>query len=164
VPGRTPQIVVSEGLVAELDPPRLQAVVAHEAAHLRLHHRLYLVAVAMVEHTVGALPVIRRSTMAIRGALEVWADEVALRSEQVTERTLQSALLTVADRNGQVDGREQAAVMTRVGRLAAPAPCLSASARGLTYLPAGGLLCGAAVLAVGWTLASQQMLNLGGYC
>ncbi len=164
VPGRSPQVVVSAGLVEELDSSRLQAVVAHEVAHLRLHHRLYLIVVAMVEHTVGALPLIRRSTTAVRNALEVWADEVALRSERVTERALQSALLTVADRSDGLDDDTHATVMTRVDRLVDPAPCLSATVRGLTYLPAGGLLCGAAVLAIGWTLASQQMLDLGGYC
>lgn len=164
VPGRTPQVVISDGLVDELDPSRLQAVVAHEVAHLRLHHRIYLVVVAMVEQTVGALPLIRRSTLAIRRTLEVWADDVALRSERVTERALQSALLIVADRSDAIDDHTQATVMTRVERLVDPAPCLSATARGLSYLPAGGLLCSAAVLAIGWTLASQQMLNLGGYC
>jgi hypothetical protein len=164
VPGRAPQVIVSEGLVQELDPSRLQAVIAHEVAHLRLHHRIYLIIVAMVEHTVGALPVFRRSTMAIRNTLEVWADDVALKSGRVTERALQSALLTVADRSEAIDDQTQATVATRVGRLVDPAPCLSATVRGLTYLPAGGLLCGAAVLAIGWTLASQQMLDLGGYC
>jgi hypothetical protein len=164
VPGPRPQVVVSQGLVAELDPPRLRAVVAHEVAHLRLHHRIYLVAIAMVEHTVGALPVIRRSTAAIRATLEVWADEEALHSDRVTERSLRSALLTVAGHGDEQGDHSPAAVRTRVGRLADPVPCLSATARGLTYLPAGGLLLGAAVLAVSWTLASQQMLNLGGYC
>jgi Zn-dependent protease with chaperone function len=164
VPGRSPQVVVSEGLVDELDQSRLHAVVAHEVAHLRLHHRTYLIVVAMVEHTVGALPVIRRSTRAVRATLEVWADDVALLSERVTEGELASALVAVSGRNDAIDEHALATVNSRVGRLADPVPCLSAAARGLTYLPAGGLLCGAAVLAIGWTLASHQMLNLGGYC
>jgi hypothetical protein len=164
VPGRSPQVVVSEGLVEELDHARLQAVVAHEVAHLRLHHRAYLVVVTMVEHTVGVLPLIRRSTRAVRNALEVWADDVALGSERVTERELSSALVAVAGRDGTLDEQTWATVRSRVGRLADPVPCLSATARGLTYLPAGGLLCTAAVLTIGWTLASHQMLDLGGYC
>jgi hypothetical protein len=125
---------------------------------------MYLMLIAMVEHTVGTLPVIRRSTIAVRNSLELWADEVAMLSDRVTQRTLQSALLTVAERSGIDDRNAHATVMTRVERLAQPMPCLSATARGLTYLPAGSLLCAASVLAIGWVLASQQMLDLGGYC
>jgi Zn-dependent protease with chaperone function len=164
IPGHPAQVVVSKGLVDELDPERLEAVVAHEVAHLRLRHRLYLLVVAMIENTVGTLPIIRRSSLAVRSSLELWADDVAVRSERVTERTLQAALLAVAGRGDTVDQRAHEAVMTRVDRLVDPVPCLPATARGLTYLPAGGLLCTAAVLAVGWVLASQQMLDLGGYC
>lgn len=165
VPGPLPQVVVSQGLVDELDSPSLRAVVGHEVAHLHLRHRRFLVLVAVVERMLGILPLVRRSAMATRQSLEVWADDFAIRSACATEGSLHSALLTVASTDGQpADGSSLAAVTTRARRLINPSPCLSAVTRGLTYLPAGGLLFGAAVLAVGWTLSSHEMLNLGGYC
>lgn len=165
VPGSLPQVVVSQGLVDELDNTLLQAVVGHEVAHLHLRHRRFLVLVAVVERMLGMLPFVRRSAAATRQSLEVWADDFAIRSASATERSLHSALLTVAETDAQrADGPSLAAVTTRARRLINPMPCLSAVTRGLTYLPVGGLLCGAAVLAVGWTLSSHHMLNLGGYC
>jgi len=165
VPGDVPQVIVSEGLVGELDGVRLQAVVEHEVAHLRLQHHRYLAVVAIVERALGMVPLVRRSALAIRQSLEVWADDHAVASAKACEQTLHSALLTVATRTfSPTDQRSVADVMTRAQRLIHPAPCLSATVRGLTYLPAGGLLCGAAVFAIGWVLSSHQMLNLGGYC
>lgn len=164
VPGSVPQVVVSQGLVDELDSAPLQAVVGHEVAHLHLRHRRLLVLVAIVERTLGILPLVRRSAIAIRQSLEVWADDFAIRSACATEGSLHTALLTVARTDAQRADGPSHAVATRARRLIHPSPCISAVARGLTYLPAGGLLCGAAVLAVGWMLSSHHMLNLGGYC
>jgi Zn-dependent protease with chaperone function len=165
VPGDVPQIIVSEGLVSELDDARLQAVVEHEAAHLRLQHHRYLAVVAIVEKALRMAPFVRRSALAIRQSLEVWADDRAVATARASEQTLHSALLTVATSTfSPSDEYSVGHVMTRARRLIHPAPCLSATVRGLTYLPAGGLLCGAAVLAIGWVLSSHQMLSLGGYC
>jgi hypothetical protein len=165
VPGDVPQVIVSEGLVGELDGVRLLAVVEHEVAHLRLQHHRYLAVAAIVERALGILPLVRRSAMAVRQSLEVWADDDAVSSPRASERTLHAALLTVATKTSRPTEQHSIAdVMTRARRLIHPAPCLSATVRGLTYLPAGGLLCGAAVFAIGWALSSHQMLNLGGYC
>jgi Zn-dependent protease with chaperone function len=165
VPGPEPQVIVSRGLVDELGRDRLHAVIEHEVAHLALRHHRLLVAVAIVERALAFMPLMRRSATAVRQGVEVWADDSAVRSSRATERTLHSALVTVAMKDGRPDDRRSlAAVATRARRLLDPAPCLSAAVRGLSYLPVGGLLCGAAVLAVGWVLSSREMLDLGGYC
>lgn len=165
VPGPTPQVVVSQGLVDELDAPRLEAVVAHEVAHLRLRHRRFVMLVNVIDRTLGFIPPVGRSAAAICQSIEEWADDHAVRSAQTAEQSLHAALLTVAGATIRSNERSSlAALRTRALRLIDPMPCLSAAGRGLAYLPAGGLLCGAAVLAVGWTLSSHHMLNLGGYC
>lgn len=165
VPGRLPQIVVSQGLVDELDGPRLEAVVEHEVAHLRLRHHRLLSIVTVIERALGAVPLVRRSALVTRQSLEVWADDSASRSQRTDRSSLRSALLTVATGSAQRTARSSRDdVMARAHRLVDPPPRLSATVRGLAYVPLGGLVSTAAVCAVGWTLSSHQMLNLGGYC
>jgi Zn-dependent protease with chaperone function len=164
VPGLRPQVVISEGLMAELDATRLQAVIAHEVAHLSLRHRRFLVVVTIVERALGVLPFVRRSASAARESLEIWADDAAVRSTDATEQTLHSALVAVSTASDAVLHGERSSGPTRARRLSDPAPCFSAPARGLAYLPVGALMCGAATLLVGWVLSSHHMLALGRYC
>ena len=163
VPGPLPQVVVSEGMVQELEPERLDAVSGHEIAHHRLGHRRYLVAVAVVEQALGLLPFVRRSTEAVRESLEVWADDFAVESWNATREALHAALITVTSAH-RPNPDVAAALQTRTTRLTEVFRCSPIATRGLTYLPAGALACCAAVLIAGWTLSSQQMLALGGYC
>jgi hypothetical protein len=165
VPGPIPQVVISQGLMDELDPTRVDAVVGHELAHLRLGHRPLLVVVTVVERALGLVPLVRRSAHVVRQALETWADDVAIQHAHATEPALHAALVTVATAQRQPgDRRAYEAVTTRARRLLHPVPCLSATVRGLTYLPAGGLLFGGAALVIAWVVTSQQMVSLSGYC
>lgn len=163
VPGSPPQVVVSEGLVDELDPQRLDAVIGHELAHHRLGHRRYLVVVGIVERTMGFLPFVRRSTEMVRESLELWADDVAVESSRATREALHAALVAVAS-VGALRADVATAVQLRTRRLTEANRCSHVARRGLTYLPAGALACCAAALVAGWTLTSHQMMALGGYC
>jgi beta-lactamase regulating signal transducer with metallopeptidase domain len=96
VPGRPDRIVVSTGLRERLPRTEFDAVLRHEQAHLSLRHaRVLLFAVALMA-TVGRLPPVRRSIDALRGALEVWADEAAAGDDRSQRGTLRSALLRIA--------------------------------------------------------------------
>ncbi|MGH9242717.1 MAG: M56 family metallopeptidase, partial [Acidimicrobiales bacterium] len=77
VAGPGGQVVVSEGLVNALSPAQLDLVISHEAAHLANDHHRYLTLATAVEHAFAAFPPARRSTAALRVALERWADEEA---------------------------------------------------------------------------------------
>ena len=92
VPGRPGQVVVTTGLLAVLDPFERRAVLAHEFAHLRLHHDLYL-RVATV--SAAALPLLRPVRDRLRFAVECWADESAA-TEVGSRATVATALLKVA--------------------------------------------------------------------
>jgi Zn-dependent protease with chaperone function len=163
VPGSPPQIVVSEGMVDELDPQRLDAVIGHELAHQRLGHRRYLIVVGIVERTMGFLPFVRRSTEAARESLELWADDVAVESRPATREALRGALVAVAS-VGAPSVHVSTAVQLRTRRLTETVGCSHVARRGLTYLPAGALACCAAAFVAGWMLSSHQMMALGGYC
>jgi hypothetical protein len=160
-----PQVVVSKGLIDELDEERINAVIGHELAHLHLRHGRYLVGVSTVECALGFLPMVRRSAQVVRDAVETWADDAAIEGAHASDLALHSALHTVARANRHPDDLQAiGTVATRARRLMAPAPCLSATVRGLNYLPAGGLLSSAALLVVGWALTSQRLLGVGPSC
>lgn len=96
IPGQSPQIVLSDGLVALLDEQQVSAVVRHEMAHHRLDHRRFLVVAAVVEQLLGWAPPVRRSVTALRANVELWADEASTGSPR-RARELSSALQRIGD-------------------------------------------------------------------
>ena len=72
--GRQPQIVISDGLLAQLSVPELVSVVEHEAAHISLHHRFHLTLIGMIEPAAAWFLPVRRLVEAFRFALEHAAD------------------------------------------------------------------------------------------
>jgi Zn-dependent protease with chaperone function len=77
VEGRPPQIVISEGLRDRFDHELVGFVIDHERAHLRRRHRRYLLLAVTVEALFGMIPLVARSTLALRLAVERAADEEA---------------------------------------------------------------------------------------
>jgi hypothetical protein len=94
VPGRRPQIVVSEGLRQVCDEEELAAVLRHEASHLRHHHERPLRVAQQLEQVVGLLPGSRRTAVALRLAVERTADEDAIH-EPAHRAHVRNALLKV---------------------------------------------------------------------
>lgn len=92
LPGPSPQILVSDTLVATLQVPELDAVVRHEAAHLRHHHLRFLLLGTVVGSGLWFLPWTRRATRALNLALERWADEEATSGSTEGREHVRSAL------------------------------------------------------------------------
>lgn len=136
IPGARPLLVLSSGMLAELDDAQLAAVVAHERAHLRERHHLLLLPFVAWRAALPVLPAADRAHDAVRDLVEMRADDVALESLTGPEprRTLAVAIVAVAGGAGgvvpagalAVDG---GSVAVRVRRLLAPARPLSPSAR-----------------------------------
>lgn len=89
LPGRSPHIVASRGLLRALDASGRRAVLAHERAHLRHRHDLHL---AIVNICAAACPVAGGLPRAARLACERWADE---RAAAATDRNTVANALTV---------------------------------------------------------------------
>jgi Zn-dependent protease with chaperone function len=92
VPGRPGGVVIGDALLADLTTDGKDAVLAHERAHLRLHHHLYV-------HTAGicaaGLPLLRPLASRVRFMTERWADEVA--AEEIgSRRVLAETIAQVA--------------------------------------------------------------------
>lgn len=101
VPGRPGHVVVSVGMLRALDDDERRVLLAHERAHLRHRHHLYLRA---VDIAVSAVPVLRPLAARVRFATERWADEEA--ADVVGDRSLvaraiaQAALVSVSSGAG----------------------------------------------------------------
>jgi Zn-dependent protease with chaperone function len=147
IPGVRPLLVLSSGMVDELDAAQVEAVIAHERAHLAEHHHLLLLPFVAWQAALPVLPAAGRAHDAVRDLVEMRADDVALRSLSGPEprRTLAAAIVAVAaGAGGQLPDGALAvtggAVAVRVRRLLAPAAPLSGVARWAALAGAVALL------------------------
>ncbi|TQN42249.1 peptidase M48-like protein [Blastococcus colisei] len=147
IPGARPLLVLSSGMVAELDEDQLAAVVAHERAHLAERHHLLLLPFVAWEAALPVLPAAGRAHAAVRELVEMRADDVALASlsGSAPRRTLAQAIVAAAGGAGGAGVPNGAlavsggATAARVVRLLEPPSPLPAAAR-WTVLAAAGLL------------------------
>jgi Zn-dependent protease with chaperone function len=139
------RIVVSRSLLVALPTDERRAVLAHEEAHLRHRHHLYLHLTAL---SAAANPLLRPLVRAIAVGIERWADEEAagtVHSREVTARGLARAALA----RGRSPGLAAAetAVAQRVRALLEPASVHRLPA---ALMLAAGLVCWLAAAAVAW--------------
>jgi len=144
IPGARPLLVLSSGMVAELAPGELAAVVAHERAHLAERHHLLLLPFVAWREALPILPAADRAHDAVRDLVEMRADDVALRSlaGPAERRTLATAIVAAAE-GGAPRGAlaVSGGVLTaRVTRLLDPPEPLPRWARPLAVGAAAALL------------------------
>jgi Zn-dependent protease with chaperone function len=148
IPGARPLLVLSSGMVAELDGGQLAAVVAHERAHLTEHHHLLLLPFVAWEAALPVLPAASRAHAAVRELVEMRADDVALTSLSGPQarRTLARAIVAAAGGAGGAgvpDGAlavSGSATGSRVVRLLQPEQPLATATRWAALLSAVLLL------------------------
>lgn len=163
----TPSIIVSDGLLRVLDESRVEAVVRHEAAHLRHGHQRLLSLATVAESVLRWLPPVPRTAGAVRLALERWADEEAAASGAGARLAVRDSLLVLAgvSRVAGVAGFTDA--VTLAARVAAlecvPRPPRRAQHL-LLYVP--GTLAGvvAAPALVTWGGHVHMVLAMSGRC
>ncbi|HEU4666067.1 MAG TPA: M56 family metallopeptidase [Arthrobacter sp.] len=153
--------VLSDGLMAALEPAELRAVLIHENAHLSQRHHLLLWAFAAWRQALPWLPTTRLAQESVNSLIEMLADDVALKTE--SKATLIKAIAIVASGSaGNAGGTElrpgasnlalsgldpatatpgpdpARTTATRVSRLLSPQPELPAPVRNLVM--AGSVL------------------------
>jgi Zn-dependent protease with chaperone function len=93
--GRAGRVVVSRGLLGLLDEDERDAVLAHERAHLRLHHHRLLYFARVVSATLGAgVSAAGEAAASLERELEVIADQAA--ASEVGERRIVARALAKA--------------------------------------------------------------------
>lgn len=96
LPGlRSSRVVVTQGALQRLSPAELEAVLAHERAHLRARHDLLLEAFTVLHQAFPRAVSSRAALGEVRLLIEAIADRVALRCSGAT--SLAHALSTLSD-------------------------------------------------------------------
>ncbi|MBB3036311.1 M56 family metallopeptidase [Hoyosella altamirensis] len=94
LPGLKQRVVVSAGTLDQLEPEELNAILAHERAHLRARHDLVLEAFTAVHEAFPRFVRSKTALGSVRLLIELLADDAALRT--TGPRPLAHALVTCA--------------------------------------------------------------------
>jgi Zn-dependent protease with chaperone function len=152
--GRRGTIVITSAAVAALERPHLDAVMAHERAHLAGRHHLLQTAIRAL---AASLPRIRLFTVAqdeVGRLLEMCADDSAARRHGTAP--LLAAILTLANPHpipSAALGATSVGVCARVARLTDPDTALRRLGVGVLLAATAGVVVAAPVLLT-WAAAS----------
>jgi Zn-dependent protease with chaperone function len=95
IPGRPGRVILTEGAMRALEPDQLDAVLAHERAHLTGRHAVLVGVATVLERAFGSLaPVFGRSRREVAALVEMIADDAAARA--CPRRRVAEALLILA--------------------------------------------------------------------
>jgi Zn-dependent protease with chaperone function len=161
------QIVVSEGLVDTLEPAELDAVIRHEAAHLRHGHHRFLVVAAAVDHAFAWLPPARRSTATLRVALERWADDDASTGNGgrgVLRRALLAVTASLVVETSVAAFSAAETIVERLDALDADAPTPGRLTHLVLYCPGVALGAVAVGAMAGWASGAEAIVAMAGQC
>ncbi|HEY4465900.1 MAG TPA: M56 family metallopeptidase [Streptosporangiaceae bacterium] len=158
VAGRPPTVVLTTGAIEALGPDQLNAVLAHERAHLAGHHHLLLAMARIGRQVLPFLPLMKDANVQVARLVELHADDAARGASG--PRPLAAALVILATASSPAPALAAAATDTlqRIHRLLQPAEplgparrhMLRAAAAALVVIPALVALAPAAVaLALG---------------
>ncbi len=140
LPGLRPRVVVSSGALRALSSDEVDAVLAHEQAHLDQRHDLVVLPFIALDGTFPALPALRTAAGEVELLVEMLADDRAARSHD--RATLARALYKIGcgavPAGGLAAGGPQ--VLLRASRLLDPPPPLPSGRAGLAVLAAAAVL------------------------
>jgi hypothetical protein len=141
VAGPHPTVIVTTAALRALDPEQIDAVLAHERAHLASHHHRLLATARIGRQILPFLPLMRDADTQITRLVEMHADDTA--TARRGTQPLATALVVLAVAAAPAPGLAAAATdaVQRIQRLLRPAEPLSRLHRQL-------LGAGAAVLAL----------------
>ena len=94
VAGRQPTVILTTGAVQALDPGQLDAVLAHERAHLTGRHHWLLAMARIGREVLPFLPLMRDAEEQVARLVELHADDAATRARD--PRLLATALVVLA--------------------------------------------------------------------
>jgi bla regulator protein blaR1 len=94
VAGRQPTVILTTGAVQALDPSQLDAVLAHERAHLTGRHHRLLAMARIGREVLPFLPLMRDAEEQVARLVELHADDAAARGRD--PRLLATALVLLA--------------------------------------------------------------------
>lgn len=154
LPGLRSRVVVSTGALDRLEPAQLDAVLAHEQAHLTERHDLVVLPFVAWGAALPWSSGVRRSQFAVATLIELRADDRARATHRAAD--LATAIRRVESAGGSTTATAPSltsavAAATRVARLEDPEPPLPRAARRLVRLAALAMVTvPTVVLLLGW--------------
>jgi Zn-dependent protease with chaperone function len=148
VAGRQPTVILTTGAMQALDPGQLDAVLAHERAHLAgRHHRLLAVA-RIGRQVLPFMPLMRDAEQQVARLVELHADDAATRAHD--PRLLATALVQLATAGSPASALAASATdsVQRIRRLLGPTEPLGRARRQLLRATAAALALTPVLLAL----------------
>jgi Zn-dependent protease with chaperone function len=148
VAGPQPTVIVTTGALQALDPRQLDAVLAHERAHLTYHHHWLLAIARIASQVLPFIPLARDAATQIARLIEMHADDAAIGARD--GEVLATALVALAGTASPAPGLAAAATdaVQRIQRLLGPAEPLGRVRRRLLRAGAGALALAPVLLAL----------------
>jgi Zn-dependent protease with chaperone function len=148
VAGPQPTVIVTTGALQALDPGQLDAVLAHERAHLAYHHHWLLAIARIASQVLPFIPLARDAAAQIARLIEMHADDAATGARD--GEVLATALVALAGTASPAPGLAAAATdaVQRIQRLLGPAEPLGRVRRRLLRAGAGALALAPVLLAL----------------
>ena len=150
VAGRNPTVVLTTGALQALDPGQLDAVLAHERAHLAGHHHRLLAMARIGRQVLPFMPLMRDADAQVARLVELRADDAATRAHDPGR--LAAALVVLATATATSPAPALGAAVTdtvqRIHRLLDPAEPLSRVRRQLVRATASALALTPVLLAL----------------
>jgi Zn-dependent protease with chaperone function len=121
VAGRHPTVILTTGALRELNAGQLDAVLAHERAHLASRHHLLLAMARIGRQVLPFLPLMRDADAQVARLVELHADDAAARASDPA--SLATALVVLATTAGPAPALAAGATdaVQRIHRLLGPA-------------------------------------------
>jgi Zn-dependent protease with chaperone function len=148
VAGPQPTVIVTTGALRALDPGQLDAVLAHERAHLTYHHHRLLAIARIASQVLPFIPLTRDMATQIARLIEMHADDAATGTRD--GEVLATALVALASTASPSPGLAAAATdaVQRIHRLLGPAEPLGRVRRQLLRAGAGAVALAPVLLAL----------------
>ena len=148
VAGPHPTVILTTAALQTLDSDQVDAVLAHERAHLASHHHRLLAIARIGRQVLPFVPLMRDADTQITRLVEMHADDAATADRGA--RALATALALLATAAGPAPGLAAAATdaVQRIQRLLRPAEPLSRLRRRLLGVGAAALALTPALLAL----------------
>ncbi len=138
-------MVVSTAALAVLGPGQLQAVLAHERAHLRSRHHLTLTASSALARAFPHVPLLAQASAELAVLAEMAADDAAARRHDPGDLAAALVILARAGVRAAALTASGPAATARIHRLLAPprlpAPQRSCSPAAIAFLPVIAVAC-----------------------
>jgi Zn-dependent protease with chaperone function len=157
VSGRHPMVIVTTGAVRALDAGQLDAVLAHERAHLAGRHHRLLAMARIAGQVLPFLPLMRDADAQVARLVELHADDAATRASD--PRSLATALVVLATGASPEPALAAAATdaVQRIHRLLGPAEPLGRAHRQLLRATTAALALAPVLLALAPAVAALAL-------